>query len=312
MKLVSLKILKSEIDSAIETLECSSSKARVLQENLLAKDPSISLGVLSRCQEWLDASGDKRPTIRVLSHLACSGGTLISKCVGAQPNAYLLSEAHPTTSLNMYEGKPVYSPTDIVKLARFAKTPDILKFETQLFFENVKLLNNHLKSRGGDLIIREHLHADYCVGEKASNSAVIRILKEEFRILRVVTSRHPLDTFLSLENNGWLHFKPKTIHEFCKRYWRFIKEQNSTDIIKYEDFVSQPIKYMKLITDRFELPFNETFIDTFPLIEVTGDSGRSGDVIQSRPRRKFSEVTLQEARESKYYVKICNKLGYNI
>lgn len=310
MKVVSLKKLKSEIDSAIKTLELSESK--VLERKMLSIEGGNSQGVLARCHDWLSTNENAQPTIRILSHLACSGGTLISKCIGAQPNVYLLSETHPHTLLNMYEGKAVYSPTDIVKLARYANVPGIEKLEEKIFIKSVNELYTHLESMGGDLVIREHLHADYCVGEKKTNSAVIKLLNDDYKVIRLVTTRHPLDTFLSLENNGWLHFNPPTINEFCKRYWLFIKEHSTSDVIRYEDFVSKPSEYMQLISDKLEISFDDAFMDTFPLIQVTGDSGRSGDVIQPRARRKVAESMLLEARDSKYYIKICNKLGYDI
>ena len=78
-------------------------------------------GLLGRCANELNENA--KPKLRIIHHLACSGGTLISKCLSALPNVYLLSEVHPHTSLALDVNKPRYSPTDISSLAKYANIP---------------------------------------------------------------------------------------------------------------------------------------------------------------------------------------------
>jgi len=72
-------------------------------------------------QQWL-ASVEARPTaqpepLRTAAHFACSGGTLISKCIAALPNVQLLSEVDPLSSY-VAPGANGFTPTDLVALLR--------------------------------------------------------------------------------------------------------------------------------------------------------------------------------------------------
>ena len=37
----------------------------------------------------------QKPIIRTIHHLSCSGGSVVSKCIGAMPNTQIVSEIHP-------------------------------------------------------------------------------------------------------------------------------------------------------------------------------------------------------------------------
>jgi len=53
--------------------------------------------------------------IRVLHHWACSGGTVISRCIASQPQVVLLSEVHPLAYLRVAQAYPYYFPTDLIQ-----------------------------------------------------------------------------------------------------------------------------------------------------------------------------------------------------
>lgn len=315
MNSLSLKNLKNEIESALHTLEDAKSTLPELMSSASSVMTDLdSKSLLSQCKSIVDNQCSQKPTIRVLRGLACSGGTLVAKCIGAQPNTYLLSEVHPHTLLNnIPQHKPTYAPTDIVKLARYAEIPRVGEFEAEHFKLSMRLLQKHLSSVGGVLVLREHSHADFCVGSVFSkHSKVLELLQAEFHILTLIACRHPMDSFLSLEKNGWLHFEPPSFEEYCKRYWEFIKDHGDGHIVKYEEFVADPDAQMKTISNKLELSFDENFVDIFPIVKVTGDSGRSGINIGARPRREISDQALAQYRECEYYLKICLKLNYEI
>lgn len=107
-----------------------------------------------------------------------------------------------------------------------------------------------------------------------------------------------------------MHFEPKTFDEYCKRIWVFVSEYNDGQVFKYEDFVNSPVEEMKKISGSLELTFSDSFIDTFSLFRVTGDSGRSGDVIEERKRRDLTNEELNEFSSSKYYAMIAKRFNY--
>jgi hypothetical protein len=272
----------------------------------------MAQSLLARCEEVVKKNNiHTKPTIRVLQHFACSGGTLVSKCLSALPNVYLLSEAHPTTELHLGGDKAKFLPSDITSLARYAKIPDHTSLAHSLFKHNIIATAQHTERLGGKLIIREHTHSDYCIGNHTSkDSTVISILSEEFNILRLATIRDPIDAFRSLTENKWFHFAPYTFEEYCQRFLAFVNTLEDEQIIRYEDFVDAPIMQMQVIADKFELPFDECFIDIFSIFRVSGDSGRSGEKIEARHRKTLSQNFKQEILDSKSYKMIAKRFGY--
>jgi len=266
--------------------------------------------LLERCNQVVKRSVLK-PKLRIVHHLACSGGTLVSKCLAALPNVHLLSELHPTTVLHQGGGKPKFLPSDVTTQARYANVPNIDNLAWKLFKSNIKDTYEHLTRYSGALVIRDHTHSDFCVGNDYSQySTVANLLADDFELLRVVTLRDPIDSYISLVKNDWVHFEPKTFDEYCKRIWVFVSEYNDGQVFKYEDFVNSPVEVMKNISGSLELTFSDSFIDTFSLFRVTGDSGRSGDVIEERKRRDLTNEELNEFSSSKYYAMIAKRFNY--
>ncbi|MBT81098.1 MAG: hypothetical protein CL587_11995 [Alteromonadaceae bacterium] len=253
-----------------------------------------------------------KPEIRIIHHMACSGGTLISKCLASLPNVFVLSELHPTTTLHQGGGKPKFLPADITTQARYAKVPAADDLALSLFKMNIESAYEHIENYGGILIIRDHSHSDFCVGEGFKESSVIaNLLKNDFKLLRLVTLRDPIDSYLSLCKNNWVHFSPKTFDEYCKRLWHFLEEYKYTEVVRYEDFVSRPEETMACMADILKIRYDSHFIDLFPIFRVTGDSGRSGATISERARRELTFEETEEIKTSKYYKLIAKKFNYN-
>lgn len=265
---------------------------------------------IERVQSLLNEAIEK-PKMRIVHHLACSGGTIIAKSISAMPNVYLLSEVHPFCDLGLNCDKPTYRPTDFVALARYAKIPRVDELAAEIFKSNARLVSNHLIKIGANLVIRDHSHVDYCVRDEVpTKSKVVDILKEDFEILGIVTVRDPVDAYLALIKNNWLHFEPKTFDEYCKRYLCFVGQFASNQVFKYENFVENPSEELKKMMQHLDLPFNDSFHDIISLFNVTGDSGRSGSVISKRQRREISQSLEKEIKESENYIRLIDELGY--
>lgn len=273
-------------------------------------DEATSL--LQRCADVVSEKKEK-PLIRIIHHLACSGGSLISKCIAALPNVFLLSEVHPDTTLHMWHDRPQYLPSDIATLSRYAKVPEVDILAREIFQQNIRATGAHIRRLGGTLVLRDHSHADYFVGKDVkSKSSVVDVLGGHFDFLRVVTIRNPVDSYLSLVNNNWEHYTPKGFEEYCKRYLAFTSEYSHKQILKYEDFVDEPTKFLTKIARILELPFSESFLDSFDIINITGDSGRSGANIAKRERRALSREEYNNICSSKAYKKILRKFNYSL
>ena len=267
--------------------------------------------ILERCEKIIASNPSEKPVLRIIHHLACSGGTLISKCLSALPNTFLLSEVHPRTTLHIQDGRPRFSPSDITTLSRFANVPSIDAIADKIFCDNVKTVNDHVSSNGGYLVLRDHSHSDYCVGESfPCRSLVLTLLEQLFDIKNVVSVRHPVDCYLSMKLKNWTHFSPPNFEEYCTRYLAFITQFAEEKIVRYEDFVEDSNECLKKVSSLLDLPYSDDFNETFSIFNVTGDSGRGGEKVAPRIRRDVPEEVKEEISSSNSFNTILAKLGY--
>jgi hypothetical protein len=273
-------------------------------------DKSRSLS--DRCSDLLSIhDARKNKPIRVFHNLACSGGTLIAKCISALPNAYLLSEIHPFTNLGYYKTTAIFSPSDVVKLSRIASVPDSEQLAASIFKENVAQLYEHLLDRGGELVLREHSHSDFFSDlDIPKQGRVVELLGEDYDLRSVLVFRNPIDSFLSLRKNNWQHFQPFTFDEYCRRCILFLDAYENASFYYYEDFVSDPSTVMQLMCTDWDLAYDDLFEDIFGQFVLTGDSGRGDDAkIAERPGRELDPDFLTSVKASKHFQKLAKRCG---
>jgi len=271
----------------------------------------FNLALIEQWSKFCETKAPEKQPIRLIQHLSCTGGTLIAKCLAAMPNVALLSEANPLSQLHIYSD-PKFAPTDLTYLAINGNFPLINELSEKIFKADIDVIAEHVKQLGKYLVIREHSHSDFLVGESPKEYSTIRkLLKGDYPILSILTVRHPVDSYLSLIENGWIHFTPPTFDEYCKRYLLFIEHNDDLPMCKYEDFVSDPKKEIKPLCEALALPFNEDFQDVFDLNIMSGDSGRSSNTISKRKRRECNDKFLEEANQSAMYLQLCEQLNYS-
>ncbi len=83
----SFELFKKQLDDSVELIE-QSTVSELGEINLPSNLDDIvdTSSLLARCDSICDKYESRKPTIRVIHHLACSGGTLFSKCISAMPN----------------------------------------------------------------------------------------------------------------------------------------------------------------------------------------------------------------------------------
>lgn len=156
-----LKNMQRQLDDALKLLDSNDVSAIPDSEstnsvNHLQLNEAKSL--IERCEKALEESAlATKPALRVIHHLACSGGTLVSKCVAALPNVFLLSELHPTSKLHMGGGKPKFLPADVTTQARYASVPDIDSLAWKIFIDSIKLQSSIYPALVGTLLF-ENIH----------------------------------------------------------------------------------------------------------------------------------------------------------
>lgn len=250
----------------------------------------------------------QKPVIRTIHHLACTGGTLISKCISAMPETALISEINP-----MNRCGSTFEPTNPLLLLE----RNYRELTTEERISNFKLQISEAfelcKKDDVDLILRDHSHTDFCVGNKPSEICPIRdSLANDYELISVVTVRHPLDSYLGLINAGWeKQFTPNDLNEYSKRYLSFLEKYSSLKIIRYEDFCADPPKVMEELCNIIEIEYDNDFIKTFGRHRLSGDSGRKDlEVIEERPRRPIPIKVESDIETSICYRELIQRLGY--
>jgi hypothetical protein len=312
-----LQSLQESISNAVDMID----QSQLVSDNLLLQqsakystnnlDFTNANSLLDKCEQVTNSYNKPKPDIRVIHHLACSGGTLISKCISAMPNVYLLSEAHPFTDLHLGAGNPKFFPSDISSLSRHADIPHQQELARKIFLESIKIVDNHLTNMGSYVVIRDHTHSDYCVGETEPDySSIVNVLQSHYNVSSLLTIRDPVDAYAALVKNKWLHFSPPTFDEYCRRYNVMLNHFEDDNIVRFEDFVADPRGKMQKICEFLSIPYSELFEDIFGVFRVTGDSGRSSDTIGNRERIAPDDV-LNQCKNSKEYQKICDAGWYD-
>lgn len=310
-----LSKLDAELQSALDVINTRAKSLGVALPNPLslendAYDLVVPESLIDRYRAVSDLNSPKKPIIRIIHHFACSGGSLISKFLSAMPNSYLLSEVHPSTDFHINKSKPHYAPTDIISLMRFAGIEDEKRLSEEIFRVSIKKINEYLIDVGSQLILRDHTHADFCVENAPMTSSILNCLHHDYDVKNIVTIRNPIDSYLSLVKNGWVHFSPPTFDDYCTRLCKMLNVYKDTPTFKFEDIVESPVSKMKEITNYLDMAFSEGFIDIFDAFKVTGDSGRTSGDVSPRVRRGHTDDFKSEVANSASFKLLSAKFGY--
>ena len=143
--------------------------------------------------------------IRSIHHLACSGGTVISKCIQAMHQTVVISEVHP------HHARYTFNPFDPVQL--FIAQTNLQadkKLMEDVFRARVKECASIAQQTNVNLVLRDHTHSDYFLtknrDEIVNRSTLLDLISLDFKVQSLVTIRNPLEAYSSLKNNNWDHF----------------------------------------------------------------------------------------------------------
>ena len=268
--------------------------------------------LLKQCEEICATLESREPEpLRTLHHFACTGGSLLSRCIEAQPNTMLLSEIDPFSTLGRVN--PGFAPTDTIRQAQLNLRSLPIEALEATFVGGVNSLYEELRQKGRRLVLRDHTHSHYCTSiDPFARPNVRDVLAKHFSLKSVVTVRHPIDSFISLRKNNWVMYEPDTLEEYCRRYHLFLDAYPDTPIIHYEKFVDAPNVTGRKMLELLDLPYLENWQDWSSLIKVTGDSGRKGDQISPRPRKPLDQELIEACASSAAYQSLCDRLEYNV
>jgi len=246
-----------------------------------------------------------RRTIHTVHHLPASGGTVLSQAVAAMQDCILLSEVHPDRKF-WAPYNPIVQITRGYRLLSEAET----KALDDLFLKDIAFIHRAAMERGMQLVVRDHAFIDF-MAQNRLYSRLVAVLREEFSVNSLVTTRDPIDVWISCSLNGWLgDLNPET---FCFRYRKMLEHFAGVPRLTYEDFVADPTATLQKICRIFDLRFAPNFQQRMAHIRhITGNSGRRAPQIAPRPRQwdKLARDAARAFLASEQYSLLCQETGY--
>lgn len=289
--------LGSKLDALLESLKKSTFKPEA--EHLLAD-------TIAQLRATLEAPMTVAP-IRTIHHLACTGGTLISRFLAATPNARLLSEVDPLSPLAVGH----FTPLDLSQLYRNAHPAIKPQDQIAIFLAGLQAIHTRVHAQGERLILRDHSHSHFCTGPEVPERPTLKkIIAPHYPVLSVITVRHPLDSYLSVLHNKFTHFQPHALEDYAARYMAFLDAYAGEKIVKYEDFITDHTTTMATLCSLLNLPNSIDLQNIAPGINLTGGSGRSSIALELRERREVSKDIQEMCESSTTYQNLCKRLKY--
>lgn len=254
-----------------------------------------------------------RPTLRLVHHMARSGGTLISRCLGCMSGVLLLSEIHPL-------GTAQFNP--LVQAQRWyglLSSQDLAELRARGrigFVDAIELIYQRAADAGQRLLIRDWSHLDFTgvpfVDKPSFRFLTADALAGRFALRQICTVRHPLDQWLSLRGLAVVQNK-LALDDYLAGYRRFAERAREIGFFRYEEFVADPAAVMKELCRRLDLRFDRRFAERWSSYAfVTGDvaGSRSGFTIQPVPRRAVEPELLDAVHANPDYRASLEMLGY--
>lgn len=242
-----------------------------------------------------DAAGDDRPVLRLIHHLARTGGTTISKCLAVMPGVALLSEIHPLGIEKisaLHQAMNWFGLIDQAEIERLGSHPD--------FAASIRLIAERASARGLRLVLRDWSHLDFAgaplVETPALRLTTAETLAADFRLRQIATVRHPIDHWQSLRRVPLMRGKID-LDRFLKGYRRFAELAVPMGFLRFEDFCLRPEESLKVLCDALDLVYDPAWrLRWAGYDRITGDetAQRGAEEIKP-PRRRPLEPGLADA-----------------
>jgi protein O-GlcNAc transferase len=213
--------------------------------------------------------------IRLLHHLARSGGTLISRCLASMQGVALLSEIHPAAAAVHY---PIYDPLDQARrwyeLFDAGEVATLGRTRPERFAAVIGLIEERCQARGLALVIRDWSHLDF-IGvpyrrETGFKLETVEALKPQFALRRFATVRHPVTQWLSLRRiKGTSEL---TLERYLAGCHAFAEQAVAVGFVRYEDFTRTPAASLAEIARALDLAYDPGFVERWSSYRhMTGD-----------------------------------------
>ncbi len=301
-----LKQMSGRLEASVQSADDLKSTLEAVETKLAIQSKALSnLSGMAH-----DAAKSTEP-VRMIHHFACTGGTMISKCVASLPSTVMFSEIDPLSDLLTAASR--FSPTDILRPLRQSNHPVSNEVVVKCFQSALITTRNELQKTNQKIVLRDHAHSRFCAEQDPAAKPTLReMVSDVLPPLSVLTIRHPLDSFLSLDAAGWGAQFPDSfnLEEYARRYSLFLERHDGIPVVLYEDFVKAPHKTLRRICEILDLPFAKAAIGQRDRTVLSGDSGRHTKNISKRVRREVPKEVAKQRSASPLYQELCQRFGY--
>jgi len=237
-----------------------------------------------------------QPAIRVLHHMARSGGTVISKCLATMDGVVLLSEIHPA-GIRMFN--PLQQAHEWFGLLADADLRAVQNGGIG-FQEGIALIHERCVEQGKILLLRDWTHLDFTavpfLSRPSYQLTLADVLKERLPLVNTTTVRHPIHQWRSLSQLPIMREK-LTLDTFLEGYRRFAEYCVQIGFIRFEDFTDDTERQLRILCGRLAINYDEAWRERWgTYTKITGDSGRQqGKAEIKPPSHKTVEPALLNA-----------------
>ncbi|WP_254508125.1 O-linked N-acetylglucosamine transferase, SPINDLY family protein [Anatilimnocola floriformis] len=252
----------------------------------------------------------QKPVIRVVHHLARTGGTLISRCLAAMSNVVLLSEINP-------QGLDSFCPRNQAREWFQLLSEDEARRQHadpgQEFLQAISLIEERCRSQGKSLVIRDWTHLDFTglpfLSTPSYKMTTSVMLDKSFDVVRTATVRHPLEQLVSLRAIDVV--KPWDEEQVLHGMRRFAEQAKEIGFIRYEDFCRQPDQRLNEMCEKLRLNFDVKYQQRWRSYDkITGNMSFNIQTIEPRPLPQVEQDMLDRLSKNSDYQDILQILGY--
>lgn len=247
-------------------------------------------------------------TIRLIHNLPRTGGTIVSKSIGAQKNIILLSEIHPEgvtmrskMKVNSDLGDPVYQSFKYYNLFTVEEYEKI-KNSNIGFEDKIEIILKKTLLLGKNLIIRDWAFVDFFgipFSKPTYKNMLFETLKSKYKILNIYLLRNPLETLISCYNSLPFFKDNYKFETFIKSYESFLLDTTDDRNFKFEDFCIYPEENLKRICKKLKIDFDENYLNKLGNIKVIGDPTGIESKKINKEKGNYSKNLLTKEQKDK-------------
>ncbi|MDY6904300.1 MAG: hypothetical protein SWH61_06415 [Thermodesulfobacteriota bacterium] len=269
--------------------------------------------------------------IRVIHHMARSGGTILTRCLGAMRDTVMLSEVHPrgtgpnvarVSSVDQKVHNPIWQAQTWFKLFTDAEYKELMAqyknvIDAEMFPYVIELIANAIRKEKF-IVLRDWSHLDYTgipyVKKPLYRPSIVDVLEDRFEVIRYASARHPIYQWISLSRLKVIADRLK-IDDFLYGYFKFADMAKEIGFIRYEDFTDDPDGKLQILCRGLDLPFDPDYRHYWmDYAFMTGDINKkimsNKREIVSANTRKIPPKMLETFERNDYYHASLALLGY--